>query len=63
MLVTQTPPGMTEDVLDNVVLVGEDSPPSRHIVSMLGSVLTPETKDSPIRLIHKSLDDFLQDQS
>ncbi len=54
---------MTEDVLDNVVLVGEDSPPSRHIVSMLGSVLSPETKDSPIRLIHKSFDDFLQDQS
>ncbi len=63
VLVTQTPPGMTEDVLDNVVLVGEDSPPSHHIVSMLGSVLSPETKDSPIRLIHKSLDDFLQDQS
>ncbi|SJL17586.1 uncharacterized protein ARMOST_21138 [Armillaria ostoyae] len=63
VLVTQTPPGMTEDVLDNVVLLGEGSPPSRHIVSMLGSVLSPETKDSPIRLIHKSLDDFLQDQS
>ncbi len=63
VLVTQTPPGMTEDVLDNVVLVGEDSPPSHHIVSMLGSVLSPETKDSPIRLIHKSLDDFLHDQS
>ncbi len=63
MLVTQTPPGMTEDVLDNVVLVGEDSPPSHHIMSMLGSVLSPETKDSPIQLIHKSFDDFLHDQS
>ncbi|PBK98170.1 hypothetical protein ARMGADRAFT_1161666 [Armillaria gallica] len=63
VLVTQTPPGMTEDVLDNVVLLDEGSPPSRHIVSMLGSVLSPETKDSPIQLIHKSLDDFLQDQS
>ncbi|KAK0452928.1 uncharacterized protein EV420DRAFT_1697654 [Desarmillaria tabescens] len=63
VLVTQTPPGMTEDVLDNIVLLGEGSPPSRHIVSMLGSVLSPETEDSPIRLIHKSLDDFLQDRS
>ncbi|PBK98147.1 hypothetical protein ARMGADRAFT_569013 [Armillaria gallica] len=63
VLVTQMPPGMTEDVLDNVVLLGEGSPPSRHIVSMLGSVLSPQTKDSPIRLIHKSFDDFLQDQS
>ncbi|PBK66608.1 hypothetical protein ARMSODRAFT_1006001 [Armillaria solidipes] len=63
VLVTQTPPGMTEDVLDNVVLLGEGSPSSHHIVSMLGSVLSPKTKDSPIRLIHKSLDDFLQDQS
>ncbi|SJL14640.1 uncharacterized protein ARMOST_18105 [Armillaria ostoyae] len=63
VLVTQTPPGMTEDVLDNVVLLGEGSPSSHHIVSMLGSVLSPETKDSPIRFIHKSLDDFLQDRS
>ncbi len=63
VLVTQTPPGMTEDVLDNVVLLGEGSPPSRHIISMLGSVLSPETEDSPIQLIHKSFDDFLQDQS
>ncbi len=54
---------MTEDILDNVVLLGEGSPPSCHIVSMLGSVLIPETEDSPIRLIHKSLDHFLQDQS
>ncbi|KAK0452860.1 uncharacterized protein EV420DRAFT_1273558 [Desarmillaria tabescens] len=30
---------------------------------MLGSVLSPETEDLPIRLIHKSLDDFLQDRS
>ncbi len=63
VLASQTPPGMTEDILDNIVLLGEGSPPSRHIVSMLGSVLSPETEDSPIRLIHKSLDDFLQDQS
>ncbi|SJL00968.1 uncharacterized protein ARMOST_04282 [Armillaria ostoyae] len=63
VLVTQTPPGMTEGVLDHVVLLGEGSPPSRHIVSMLGSVLSPETEDSPIRLIHKSLNDFLQDRS
>ncbi|KAK0438258.1 hypothetical protein EV421DRAFT_1906793 [Armillaria borealis] len=63
VLVTQMPPGMTEDVLDNVVLLGEGSPSSHHIVSMLGSVLSPETKDSPIQLIHKSLDDFLQDRS
>ncbi len=32
-------------------------------MSMLGSVLSLETKDSPIQLIHKSLDDFLQDWS
>ncbi|KAK0421599.1 hypothetical protein EV421DRAFT_2068852, partial [Armillaria borealis] len=63
VLVTQTPPGMTEDVLDNIVLLGEGSPPSHRIVSMLGSVLSPETGDSPIRRIHKSLDDFLQDRS
>ncbi len=63
MLVTQTPPGMTEDVLDSLVLLDEGSPPSHHIVSMLGSVLSPETKDSPIQLIHKSFDDFLHDQS
>ncbi|KAK0214479.1 hypothetical protein IW262DRAFT_1406353 [Armillaria fumosa] len=63
VLVTQTPPGMTEDILDNIVLLGKGSPPSHHIVSMLGSVLSPETKDSPIQCIHKSLDDFLQNQS
>ncbi|KAK0439725.1 uncharacterized protein EV420DRAFT_1769383 [Desarmillaria tabescens] len=63
VLVTQTPPGMTEDVLDKIVLLGKGSPPSRHIVSMLGSVLSPETEDSPIRLIHKSLHDFLKDRS
>ncbi|KAK0439717.1 uncharacterized protein EV420DRAFT_1733533 [Desarmillaria tabescens] len=63
VLVTQTPPGMTEDILDNIVLLGEGSPPSRHIVAMLGSVLSPETEDLPIRLIHKSFDDFLQDRS
>ncbi|KAK0439728.1 uncharacterized protein EV420DRAFT_1169158 [Desarmillaria tabescens] len=63
VLVTQTPPGMTEDVLDKIVLLGKGSPPSRHIVSMLGSVLSPETEDSPIRLIHKYLDAFLQDRS
>ncbi|PBK66601.1 hypothetical protein ARMSODRAFT_1086715 [Armillaria solidipes] len=63
VLVTQTPPGMTEDVLDKVVLLNTGSPPSHHILSMLGSVLSLQTEDSPIRLIHKSLDDFLQDQS
>ncbi|KAK0438250.1 hypothetical protein EV421DRAFT_2037891 [Armillaria borealis] len=63
VLVTQTPPGMTEEVLDKVVLFNTGSPPSHHILSMLGSVLSPQTEDSPIRLIHKSLDDFLQDQS
>ncbi len=62
VLVARTPPGMTEDILDNLIL-DEGSPPSHHIVSMLGSVLSPETEDSPIRLIHKSFDDFLQDQS
>ncbi|KAK0488069.1 hypothetical protein EDD18DRAFT_1191998 [Armillaria luteobubalina] len=62
VLVTRTPPGMTESVLDNIVLRGEGSPPSRHIVSMLGSVLSPQAKDSPIQIIHKSFDDFLQDQ-
>ncbi|SJL17581.1 uncharacterized protein ARMOST_21133 [Armillaria ostoyae] len=36
VLVTKTPPGMTEDVLDNIVL-GKGSPPAHHIVSMLGS--------------------------
>ncbi len=63
VLVNRTPPGMTEDVLDKIVLSSTGSPPSRHIVSMLGSVLSPETKDSPIRLIHKSLDNFLQDRN
>ncbi|PBK98181.1 hypothetical protein ARMGADRAFT_1075044 [Armillaria gallica] len=62
VLVAETPPGMTEDILDNLVL-DEGSPPSHHVVSMLGSVLSPETEDSPIRPIHKSLDDFLQDRS
>ncbi|KAK0211848.1 hypothetical protein IW262DRAFT_336965 [Armillaria fumosa] len=54
---------MTEDVLDKIVLRGEGSPPSHHIVSMLGSVLSPQTKNSPIGIIHKSFDDFLQDRS
>ncbi|KAK0200219.1 hypothetical protein DFS33DRAFT_1395744 [Desarmillaria ectypa] len=65
ILAVRTPPGITEDVLDHIVLLGEGSPPSRHIVSMLGSVLTPEaeTEDASIRLMHKSLDDFLKDQS
>ncbi|KAK0234409.1 hypothetical protein EDD85DRAFT_955231 [Armillaria nabsnona] len=62
VLVAKTPPGMTEDILDKLVL-DEGSPRSHHIVSMLGSVLSPETEDSPIRSIHKSLDDFLQDRS
>ncbi|KAK0234412.1 hypothetical protein EDD85DRAFT_792463 [Armillaria nabsnona] len=62
VLVAETPPGMTEDILDNLVL-DEGSPPSHHIVSMLGSVLSPETEDSPIRSIHKSLNDFLQNRS
>ncbi|KAK0488060.1 hypothetical protein EDD18DRAFT_1360012 [Armillaria luteobubalina] len=52
-----------EDILDNIVLQGEGSPPSHHIVSMLGSVLSPETKCQAIHIIHKSFDDFLQDQS
>ncbi|KAK0211846.1 hypothetical protein IW262DRAFT_336881 [Armillaria fumosa] len=55
--------GMREDILDNIVLQGEDSPPSHHIVSMLGSVLSPQTEYKPIRIIHKSFDDFLQDRS
>ncbi|KAK0439721.1 uncharacterized protein EV420DRAFT_1733548 [Desarmillaria tabescens] len=62
VLVAETPPGMTEETLDDLVL-DQGSPPSHHIVSMLGSILSPETEDSPIRLIHKSLDDFLQDRS
>ncbi len=63
VLVTKMPPGMTEDVLDNVVLRGKGSPSSHRIISMLGSVLSPETEDLPLQLIHKSLDDFLQDRS
>ncbi len=62
VLVAEMPLGMTEDILDNLVL-DEGSPPSHHIVSMLGSVLSPETEDFPIRPIHKSLNDFLQDRS
>ncbi|KAK0481276.1 hypothetical protein IW261DRAFT_1562554 [Armillaria novae-zelandiae] len=62
VLAAKTPPGMTEVILDTLIL-DEDSPPSSRIVSMLGSVLTPETNDSPIQLIHKSFDDFLQNQS
>ncbi|KAK0473095.1 hypothetical protein IW261DRAFT_718766, partial [Armillaria novae-zelandiae] len=54
---------MTESILDNLILHGEGSPRSHHIVSMLGSVLSSDTKDSPIRIIHKSLDDFLQDRN
>ncbi|KAK0474723.1 hypothetical protein EDD18DRAFT_1391282 [Armillaria luteobubalina] len=56
-------PEMSEDILDNIVLQGEDNPSSHHIVSMLGSVLSPQTEDQPIQIIHKSFDDFLQDQS
>ncbi|PBK98114.1 hypothetical protein ARMGADRAFT_568599 [Armillaria gallica] len=63
VLVTHMPPGMIEDVLDNVVLRGKGSPSSHRIISMLGSVLSPETEDLPLRLIHKSFDDFLQDRS
>ncbi|KAK0452864.1 uncharacterized protein EV420DRAFT_626870 [Desarmillaria tabescens] len=62
VLAAETPPGMTEEILDNIVL-DQGSPPSHRIVSMLGSIISPETEDSPIRLIHKSLDDFLQDRS
>ncbi len=62
VLATQSPPGMTEDVLDNIVL-DEGSPPSCYIMAMLGSVLSPEMEHSPIQLIYKSLDDFLQDWS
>ncbi|KAK0214465.1 hypothetical protein IW262DRAFT_1466198 [Armillaria fumosa] len=47
VLVAQILPGMTEGILDTLVL-DEGSPPSHHIVSMLGSVLSPETEDSPI---------------
>ncbi len=63
VLAAKTPPGMIEDLLDNIVLLGKGSPPLHHIVLMLGSVLSPQTQDSPIRLIHKSFDDFLQDRS
>ncbi|SJL14650.1 uncharacterized protein ARMOST_18115 [Armillaria ostoyae] len=56
-------PGITEDILDNIVLVDKGNPPSHHIISMLGSILTPESEDEPIQLIHKSLADFLQDQN
>ncbi len=56
-------PGMTEDILDNIVLVDEGGPPSHYIISMLGSVLTPESEDEAIQLIHKSLADFLQDRN
>ncbi|KAK0473088.1 hypothetical protein IW261DRAFT_718627 [Armillaria novae-zelandiae] len=54
---------MTESILDNLILHGEGSPRSHHIVSMLGSLLSSNAKDSPIRIIHKSLDDFLQDRN
>ncbi|SJL16195.1 uncharacterized protein ARMOST_19714 [Armillaria ostoyae] len=46
VLVAETPTGMTEEVLDSLVL-DKGSPPSHHIVSMLGS----------------SFDDFLQDRT
>ncbi|PBK66630.1 hypothetical protein ARMSODRAFT_352149 [Armillaria solidipes] len=62
VLVAKTPPGLTEAILDTLVL-DEGSPPSSLIMSMLGSVVSPETERLPIRLIHKSLDDFLQDPS
>ncbi len=62
VLVAKTPPGMTEIILDNLVL-DEGSPPSSLILSMLGSIVSPENEHLPIQLIHKSLDDFLQDQS
>ncbi|KAK0438266.1 hypothetical protein EV421DRAFT_1906801 [Armillaria borealis] len=55
--------GMTEDILDNIVLVDKGGPRSHHVVSMLGSILIPDTKCKPIQLIHKSLANFLQDRN
>ncbi|KAK0475740.1 hypothetical protein IW261DRAFT_454887 [Armillaria novae-zelandiae] len=63
VLAVHMPPGMTEDILDKIVLLGEGSPPSHHILSMLGSLLRPETEDESIQFMHKSFEDFLQDQS
>ncbi|KAK0488065.1 hypothetical protein EDD18DRAFT_1191984 [Armillaria luteobubalina] len=57
-------PGVHVDIKKYVrSILGEGSPPLHYIVSMLGSVLSPQTEDLPIQIIHKSFNDFLQDQS
>ena len=53
-------PGLTVRAVDGLMF-GLGQSIAKHIISMLGSVVSFED-DEPIRLIHKSFDDFLQDQ-
>ncbi len=64
VMVTRTPPGMTADLLDALVLTPGRDPLARHVLEKLGSVVQSDKESGGfIRLIHKSFDDFLTDSS
>ncbi|KAK0241325.1 hypothetical protein EDD85DRAFT_395910 [Armillaria nabsnona] len=64
IIVAKTPPGLTQDDLNNLVLTVRDASP-QVILNKLGSVVKPPDKVNGgfIQLIHKSFDDFLTNPS
>ncbi|PBK82056.1 hypothetical protein ARMGADRAFT_743142 [Armillaria gallica] len=62
--VAQTPPGLTADLLDALVLTPGYDPSAQYVLEKLGSVVQSDKESGDfIRLIHKSFDHFLTDPS
>ncbi len=63
VMVARTPPGLTADLLDALVLNPGHDPLAQRVLAKLGSVVQSDKESDFIRVIHKSFDDFLTDPS